>query len=114
MGTEAEVQAREEMRKKVESLRLTASQLDPYVMTLDDLKTWGYMVDVPSGPGGDQPHEEGSIKTCERCQEKFVVKRREKADQCRFHWGKAFSSKMNGAYRHCSFIAMRLNSAFLT
>ncbi|TBU32802.1 Rexo1 protein [Dichomitus squalens] len=99
VGTEAEVQAREEMRKRMESLRLTVSQLAPYVMTLDDLKTWGYMVDIPPGPGGDQPHEEGSIKTCERCQEKFVVKRREQADQCRFHWGKAFSSRMNGEKR---------------
>ena len=92
------MRTREETRKKVASLLLSASQLDPYVLSMDDLKKWSYIVDVPPGTGGDQPHEEGSIKTCERCAEKFVVKRLEEADQCRFHWGKAFSSRMNGKY----------------
>ncbi|TFK91509.1 Rexo1 protein [Polyporus arcularius HHB13444] len=99
VGTDAEILAREEMQKKMQSLKLTASQLEPYVLTLDELKQWGYITEIPPGPGGDRPHEEGSIKTCERCTEKFVVKRREEADQCRYHWGKPFSSKMNGEKR---------------
>ncbi len=104
------MQAREETRKKVASLRLSASQLDPYVLSMDDLKKWSYIVDIPPGPGGDQPHEEGSIKTCERCSEKFVVKRREEADQCRFHWGKAFSSRMNGKCRRQCFVMAHLTT----
>ncbi|KAM5540478.1 hypothetical protein V8D89_005936 [Ganoderma adspersum] len=99
VGSESDVQTREETRKKVASLLLSASRLDPYVLSMDELKKWSYIVDVPAGTGGDQPHEEGSVKTCERCAEKFVVKRREEADQCRFHWGKAFSSRMNGERR---------------
>ncbi|RPD67194.1 ribonuclease H-like protein, partial [Lentinus tigrinus ALCF2SS1-6] len=99
VGTEAEVLAREEMRKKMQSLKLTAAQLEPYVLTLDELKQWGYIIEIPPGPGGDKPHEEGSIKTCERCTEKFMVKRRDEADHCRFHWGKPFSSKVNGEKR---------------
>ncbi|KAI0723275.1 Rexo1 protein [Earliella scabrosa] len=99
VGTEAEVQAREEMRRKMESLKLTTSQMEPYILSIDEMKTWGYIVEVPPGPGGDKPHEEGSIMTCERCKEKFVVKRRDEADQCRFHWGKAFTSKADGERR---------------
>ncbi len=97
VGTEAEVQAREEMRKKVAALRLSGAQLEPYMLSLDDLKKWGYIVEVPAGPGGDKPHEEGSVMTCDRCNQKFQVERQEDADECRFHWGKAFTSKVNGA-----------------
>ncbi|KAI0638158.1 ribonuclease H-like protein [Trametes polyzona] len=99
VGTDSEVLAREEMRKKVAALRLTAAQLEPYVLSLDDMKKWGYVVDVPPGPGGDKPHEEGNVMTCERCNQKFQVKRRELADECRFHWGKPFSSRVNGEKR---------------
>ncbi|KAI0661013.1 ribonuclease H-like protein [Cubamyces menziesii] len=99
VGTEEEVVAREEMRKKMTALRLTAAQLEPYVLSIDEMKTWGYIVEIPAGPGGDKPHEEGSVMTCERCNQKFLVKRREQADQCRYHWGKPYSSKVNGEKR---------------
>ena len=98
VGTEEEVIAREEMRKKMTALRLTAAQLEPYVLSVDEMKTWGYIVEIPAGPGGDKPHEEGSVMTCERCNQKFLVKRREQADQCRYHWGKPYSSKVNGTF----------------
>ena len=84
------------MRKKMVSLKLDGAKLEPYVLSVDEMKKWGYIIEVPPGPGGDKPHEEGSIMTCERCSQKFVVKRKEEADQCVFHWGKPFSSKVNG------------------
>ncbi|KAI0650783.1 ribonuclease H-like protein [Trametes meyenii] len=99
VGTEGEVQARGEMRKKVAALRLTAAQLEPYVLSADDMTRWGYVVAVPPGPGGERPHDEGAVKMCERCAQHFVVKRREDADECRFHWGKPFTSKVNGEKR---------------
>ncbi|KAH9853502.1 Rexo1 protein [Lenzites betulinus] len=99
VGSEADVLAREEMRKKVAALRLSAAQLEPYVLSLDAMRTWGYVVEVPPGPGGERPHEEGAVMTCERCAQKFLVKRREEADECRFHWGRPFSSKVNGEKR---------------
>ena len=77
--------------------------MEPYILSIDEMKTWGYIVEVPPGPGGDKPHEEGSIMTCERCKEKFVVKRRDQADQCRFHWGKAFTSKADGMCLPCRY-----------
>ncbi|KAI0774244.1 ribonuclease H-like protein [Fomes fomentarius] len=99
VGTEGELQARAELRKKMDALKLTVSQLEPYVLSEDQMKTWGYVVEIPPGPGGDKPHEEGSVMTCERCTQKFVVKRCEEADQCRFHWGKAFTSRVDGERR---------------
>lgn len=38
--------------------------------------------------------------TCDRCNQKFMVKRGEEADECRFHWGKAFTTKVNGMRGH--------------
>ena len=102
VGTESEVLAREEARKKVAALRLNAKQLEPYLLTMDQMRQWGYIVEIPPGPGGDKPHEEGGIMTCDRCTQKFVVKRQEEADQCRFHWGKAFTSRLNGEHRRSS------------
>lgn len=111
VGTEGEILARQEMRKKVESLKLTVSDLEPHVLSVEQMRTWGYIVEVPPGPGGDKPHEEGSVMTCERCTQKFVVKRRDQADQCRFHWGKAFSSKVNGTGRCHSNLRITLTSS---
>ena len=89
---------RVEERKKLNALRLTAEQLEPYVMSLDEMRKWGYIVDIPAGEGGSRPSEEGSVKTCERCSGAFKVKRKEEAsmDECVYHWGKAFSAKASG------------------
>ncbi|GBE79712.1 ribonuclease H-like protein [Sparassis latifolia] len=99
VGTECDVTKREEARKKMEALRLTASQLEPYVLSVDEMRRWGYIVDIPPGSGGERSSEEGSIKTCERCRQQFKVKRAEEADECVFHWGKPYSSKVNGERR---------------
>lgn len=113
VGSEADVLAREEMRKKVAALRLSAAQLEPYVLSLDAMRTWGYVVEVPPGPGGERPHEEGAVMTCERCAQKFQVKRREEADECRFHWGRPFSSKVNGRLAEATcWLAAVLNAHF--
>jgi hypothetical protein len=60
------------------------------------MRTWGYIVEIPEGIGGERPSEEGSIQKCERCNEQFQVKRQEEAEECTFHWGKPFTSKANG------------------
>lgn len=96
VGTEAGIQKREEERKKLEALRLTSSDLQPYILSVDEMKKWGYIVDIPEGVGGDRPSEEGSIQKCERCNEQFQVKRKEEADECRYHWGRAYTKSANG------------------
>ncbi|OBZ70194.1 RNA exonuclease 3 [Grifola frondosa] len=46
VGTEDDVAAREELRTKMESLRLTSSHLEPYILSVDDMKRWGYVVEI--------------------------------------------------------------------
>ncbi|KAH9938182.1 ribonuclease H-like protein [Fomitopsis serialis] len=101
VGTEGDLARRAEERKKLNALRLTAKQLEPYVLSLDQLRKWGHIVDIPASEGGSRPSEEGSVKTCDRCSTAFKVKRREEAsmDECVYHWGKAFSTKTNGEKR---------------
>lgn len=96
VGTEGEIVKREEEQRKLQALKLTVEQLEPYILTLGELLEWGYIVDIPDGPGGDCPSEEGNLQKCERCNEQFQVKRKEQADQCNYHWGKPFTSKAHG------------------
>ncbi|KAG6911188.1 hypothetical protein DXG01_003055 [Tephrocybe rancida] len=106
VGTEADLSTRAEARKSRKALRLTSEHLEPYLMSLDELTAWGYLVDVPEGPGGTEPHLEGKIAKCERCTQPFLVKRREEADECIHHWGKPYTTKVNGEktrlYNCCS------------
>lgn len=82
----------------MDALRLTRAHLEPYVLAVQELKDWGYIVDVPPGPGGDRPSEEGAVKKCDRCGQQFKVKRREEADECVFHYGRPYTVKANGKY----------------
>lgn len=96
VGTDGDIKARKEAQKELDSLHLTLSQLEPYVLTIDEMKQWEYVVEIPSGVGGDKPSEEGSIQKCQRCNEPFKVKRMEEADECIFHWGRRYTTKTNG------------------
>ncbi|EKM59227.1 uncharacterized protein PHACADRAFT_113612 [Phanerochaete carnosa HHB-10118-sp] len=97
VGTEEEVAKRAEERKKLQSLKIMPSNLDPYILSPEQMRTWDYVVEIPPGPGGERPSEEGAVMKCERCGQPFKVKRMEEADECVFHWGKPFSSKTNGS-----------------
>lgn len=97
VGTEGDIAKREEELKKLQSLKLTPQHLEPYLLSIEDMLQWGYVVEIPPGEGGERPSEEGSITTCDRCKEPFMVKRKEEADECVFHWGKPFTSKANGS-----------------
>lgn len=68
-------------------------------MTLEEMRRWGYVVEVPEGEGGTKPNDIGAVKTCERCGQHYLVKRPEEADECVFHWGRAYSVKANGEKR---------------
>ncbi|KAH9482740.1 RNA exonuclease 1-like protein [Psilocybe cubensis] len=106
VGTEGDIVSRAEARKSLENLQLTADRLEPFIHTTEELKSWGYFVDIPPGPGGDRPSQEGKIAKCERCTQYFLVKRAEESEQCTYHWGKAYTSRANGekqrTYSCCS------------
>lgn len=96
VGTEDEIAARIQAQKSLESLHLSREILEPSLHTLDELQRYGYFIDIPPGPGGDQPSKEGKIARCERCTQYFLVKREEEADKCIYHWGKAYTARVNG------------------
>lgn len=96
VGTEAEVISRAEAKKSLESLRLSREVLEPLVHSADQLKKWGYFLDKPPGPGGDQPSLEEKIAKCDRCAQYFLVERLEHAEKCIYHWGKPYSTRING------------------
>lgn len=77
-------------------MRLTRTLLEPYLLSVPELATWGYFVEIPEGAGGDNPSQEGKIAKCERCTQPFLVKRKEEADECIYHWGKPYTTKING------------------
>ena len=96
VGTEAEIIARAEAQNSLESLHLSRELLEPLVHSVDELKTWGYFLDMPPGPGGDQPSSEGMTAKCDRCAQYFQVKRKETAEKCTYHWGKPYSTQVDG------------------
>lgn len=99
VGTEGDIAARIEAKKVVQSLRLTTSHLQPYLLSQEDMITWGYVVDVPEGPGGDKPSEEGGVMKCERCKQPKQVRRMEEAEECVYHWGRLLTKKVGGKAR---------------
>lgn len=96
VGTEDDIFARAEAQKLLVSLRVSRLKIEQLVHSIAELEKWGYIVNPPSGPGGDQPSLEGKVSKCERCAQPFQVKRMEKADQCVYHWGKPYTSRVNG------------------
>lgn len=96
VGTEAELAARAESRKALDSVRLTRTLLEPYVHLTTELLQWGYFMEIPDGPGGHEPSLEAKTAKCERCGQPFQVKRKEDADECIYHWGKPYTVTING------------------
>ena len=94
----AEVLQREEDKKKLAALKLSKVQLEPHVLTLDQMRATGYIVEIPEGVGGERPSEEGSVKNCERCRQPFKVKRMEEADQCTYHYGRVRVFRASGRF----------------
>lgn len=62
-------------RTEAEKNKLTKARIARYVSTKDVLGKYDYMLEVPPGPGGDAPTEEGNLRKCERCKEEFTVRR---------------------------------------
>jgi len=63
---------------------------------MDDMRNWGYIIDMPDGPGGSKPNLEGYTMKCERCSQPYMVRSTALADECFYHYGKQFSQKVNG------------------
>ncbi|KIJ70048.1 hypothetical protein HYDPIDRAFT_121398 [Hydnomerulius pinastri MD-312] len=106
VGTEEEIAARIEARKKLDELRLTRSVLKQLVTTTETMQNWGYIVEIPEGAGGSKPHAIGQVMKCERCGTSYAVRSNPTQDECTYHWGRPFSKTINGeklrVYSCCS------------
>ncbi|KAF8591528.1 hypothetical protein K439DRAFT_904379 [Ramaria rubella] len=105
VGTESEFQARANVKKLS---RVEPRHLEEVVLTREQMATWGYLLDVPEGPGGDKPSAEGEEMVCERCSQRFVVTPmgQGKDEACSFHWARPYTTTLNGEkikiYKCCS------------
>ncbi|KAG1806725.1 ribonuclease H-like protein [Suillus plorans] len=101
VGTEEDLAARAESKKKLNDLQVTRLLLKPIVMSLEAMQTWGFITEMPEGLGSDQPSAEGKIIQCERCTQSYMVKNDPTAEECQYHWGKLFTHKVNGERMRC-------------
>lgn len=105
MGTEDELKERAEKAKSLGTLVLDRTRLEPLIMSQSDLENWGYMVDIPQGPGGHVPHVEGQVVKCERCSQPFQVCQTGSDTECLHHWGKQRTVKADGKFGSFMFTA---------
>ncbi|KAG9074076.1 RNA exonuclease 3 [Ceratobasidium sp. UAMH 11750] len=112
VGTQGTIEARRRAEAELKNSTLKRSQIEHAVLSREQLSRWGYLVEVPDGPGGTRVSDEGQEATCERCQTLFVVhgpqsekEAEELSLKCTYHWGRTYMSKAAGMrellYRCC-------------
>ncbi|KAG8746755.1 RNA exonuclease 3 [Ceratobasidium sp. 414] len=99
VGTQGTIEARR-VEAELKNLALKHSQIEHAVLSREQLSRWGFLVEVPDGPGGTRTSDEGQEATCERCQTLFVVRapqseqeEEELSLKCTYHWGRTYISK---------------------
>ncbi|KAI0254695.1 ribonuclease H-like protein [Lactifluus subvellereus] len=115
VGTAGDLAARREEADALSNLRLTQAQLEPLLLTHEELQCWGYIVDILAewGPGGESPSADGHLFNCERCKMPYIVRPLDHdaaiANACIYHWGKALYQTIGGertrTYTCCSIAA---------
>ncbi len=99
-GTLEQDNARKARIEEEEKSRLTAERVERYLASRKDLQTYGYVVEVPEGEGGEQETEEGNVRKCERCGVDYLVHADlSEADKvvCSYHFGRQIMEKIKGA-----------------
>ncbi|KAJ6515799.1 Rexo1 protein [Mycena sanguinolenta] len=109
VGTEEEVRVREEALKKRKALRVTRANVAHLILSKEDLKLWGFVMDVPESEGGAKPSLVGDLARCDRCGREVVVKapvqpaegdgtttETREQGECVYHWGKPITRTVGG------------------
>ncbi|KAF8743385.1 EXOIII protein, partial [Rhizoctonia solani] len=102
VGTNGAIDARKAEAEAAKNSTLKRSQLQSALLSREQLTQWGYLVQVPEGPGGTRVSDEGRQATCERCQALFVVhapqseEERHSFERCAYHWGKPYVNRSGG------------------
>lgn len=100
VGTIAELAERTAKLSSLSEFKLKPEHLEPLLLSREDMLMWEYVVDVPSDTGGTRPYETGNTAKCERCSSQYVVSKSPSKDECIYHWGRAYASKVNGKLIH--------------
>ncbi|BGP16917.1 hypothetical protein JCM10213_007362 [Rhodosporidiobolus nylandii] len=98
-GTLEDEAARLAASAEEEKGRLTRARVGKFVHGREALRQFGYVLEVPEGPGGDRVTEEGNMRHCDRCNKEFVVKGEldeEDRQACSFHHGRMVTQKIAG------------------
>jgi RNA exonuclease 1 len=74
IGTNEDVERKKAMAAQASKDRMTPARLKKFIMSREEMEKHDYVVEVPDGPGGDRPTEEGNAIECEKCGQSFVVK----------------------------------------
>lgn len=96
IGTENTLKKRLEDAERAHSYQLNRNTLEKYIPSLDLLKGYGYVVDIPETEGGSETSAIGQMKDCARCSRKFIVEDNVLKDDCTFHEGRPITSKVDG------------------
>jgi hypothetical protein len=103
VGTQGTLDARRAEAELAKNSTLLRNQIERALLSRQQLSQWGFLVEVPDGPGGTRVSDEGKEATCERCQTLFVVRgpqsveeAQEMSQRCTHHWGRTYLSKTGG------------------
>ena len=102
IGTAGDLATRRKESDALADLQLTRFELEPLLLSHEELQLWNYLVDIPVewGPGGESPSADGELFNCERCKMPYVVRPLDRdaaiANACTFHWGRALYKSVDG------------------
>ncbi|KAI0307161.1 ribonuclease H-like protein [Multifurca ochricompacta] len=115
VGTAGDLAARLRESDALITLRLASPQLEPLLLTREEMRSWNYIIDIPAewGPGGQSPSGDGHLFRCERCKTPYIVRSLDHdatiVNACTYHWGKPLYRLISGertrTYTCCSLAA---------
>ncbi|GAA5978000.1 hypothetical protein JCM11641_004354 [Rhodosporidiobolus odoratus] len=98
-GTLEDEVARQAKQAEEAKGRLTGERVSRFMHDREVLSRFGYLLEVPSGKGGERVTEEGNVKACDRCKRDYVVKGElgpEDLHACAYHYGRMVTEKVGG------------------
>jgi RNA exonuclease 1 len=104
VGINKEVKVKVQKWEEDKQSEPTRERAGRYMLTLDQMRTFGYVLGLPEVEGGTHPDAAGERKMCDRCGAEFVVKgKAEEGSEhqgstgaCVYHWGRATMERVDG------------------
>lgn len=96
VGTVAELAERIAKLASLSEFDLRSSHLETLLLSKEDMTMWDFVTEIPPGEGGNHPAHDGELAKCDRCGVDFEVQPNPPSEQCTFHWGRLYPTKVNG------------------